>query len=152
MLKEYLSSCQLLIFRGFIPAGEERNTDTRKETAIPQLPEGLSSLEIHLDPENQSDQIHKAFADAFATGKRKVGGLLSLPSGLEAKQLEEAFLSLRVLDACIGPDSSGGMYFLGLNSFDPSMLPADWNESRLCKVHTRRLGDLKKVLYRLPSL
>ncbi|MFM9009023.1 MAG: DUF2064 domain-containing protein, partial [Bacteroidota bacterium] len=108
--------------------------------------------EVRLTSEDQPHQIEDAFREAFASGKRKVGGLLSIPNGLETKHLEEAFLSLRILDVCIGPDQQGGIYFLGMNAFAPEHFPIDWQEARIAKQHIRRLGDHKKILYRLPAL
>lgn len=152
MLNEYLSSCHLLVIRGLLQHDASDDLQSPESGTLPDLPDGLSASEVWLTSEQQPDQIADAFQKAFASGKRKVGGLLSSPKGLETKHLEEAFLSLRILDVCIGPDLQGGIYFLGMNAFATEHFPPDWQEVRLAKLHIRRLGDHKKILYRLPAL
>lgn len=152
MLNEYLSSCHLLVFRGLIQQNDPNELPPPESETLPELPDGLGTSEIRLTTERQADQIIGAFQMAFASGNRKVGGLFSGPKSLETKHLEEAFLSLRILDVCIGPDQQGGIYFLGMNAFAPEHFPIDWKEARIAKLHMRRLGDHKKILYRLPAL
>jgi hypothetical protein len=152
MLKEYLSSCHLFIFQGLVQHDGSFGFPTPEPGRLPDFPEGLITSEISLEPERQAEQIEDAFRKAFDAGKRKVGGLFSIPNGLETKHLEEAFLSLRILDVCIGPDQQGGIYFLGMNAFATEHFPNEWQEARVAKLHIRRLGDHKKILYRLPAL
>ncbi len=98
-------------------------------------------------------QIRSVYEDAFAGGARKVAALFSLPEKLEKKQLEEAFMSLKILDFCVGPDHDGGIWLLGMNLPDFSVVDHQpWGQNILNKAITKEIGAAKKVMYKLPRL
>jgi hypothetical protein len=97
--------------------------------------------------------IRNAFATAFTEGYRKVCGLFSIPQGFEKKHFEEAFLSIRPLDFCLGADSAGGIYLLGMSRPETELLDKIcWEQDGNARATTREIGQLKKIMYKLPVL
>lgn len=113
-LREYWEKCCLIVFAG-VRAGS--NAALKKETIDSQhisslLPDPAIKtifFEINLDtnvegwPKNETitgidEKLQMVYEEAFDGGARKVAALFSLPEKLEKKHLEEAFLSLKILD------------------------------------------------------
>lgn len=102
---------------------------------------------------NPDSFIATSFAAKFDNGFRKVVGIFSIPEAFHSKLIEEALLSIRPLDYCLGPEKSGGIYLLGMNMFDESLIIGKpWNDTMLSKSIIREIGRQKKILYKLPVL
>jgi uncharacterized protein len=98
-------------------------------------------------------QMQNAFQAAYNEGFRKVIIIGSNAMGLEKRHLEEAFLSLKIIEFCIGPATNGGYYLLGMNQFEPILFQnKEWDSANLCKSSIRDIGNLKAALYKLPTL
>lgn len=168
-LREYWEKCCLIVFAG-VRAGS--NAALKKETIDSQhisslLPDPAIKtifFEINLDtnvegwPKNETitgidEKLQMVYEEAFDGGARKVAALFSLPEKLEKKHLEEAFLSLKILDFSLGPDHDGGIWLLGMNLPDFSVISAQpWGQNTLNKAITKEIGAAKKVMYKLPRL
>jgi glycosyltransferase A (GT-A) superfamily protein (DUF2064 family) len=166
---EYWEKCCLIVFAG-VPAGS--NAALKKETIDLQhiaclLPdpaiktiffEAGNDTNVEAWPKTTTitgidQQIQMAYEAAFTGGARKVAALFSLPEKLEKKHLEEAFMSLKILDFCVGPDHDGGIWLLGMNLPDFSVISAQpWGQNTLNKAITKEIGGAKKVMYKLPRL
>lgn len=97
--------------------------------------------------------ISEEYSIAFESGARKVTGLFYAPPLLGKPHLEEALLSLRLMDCCIGPRSDGGIYLLGMNRYYPHLLEQrNWSTPKLCRNLMRDAGNQKQILYKLPTL
>lgn len=95
----------------------------------------------------------QAFSAAFDAGYRKVILLHAAPAGFMQKHLEEAFLSLRILEVCMGPLKDGGLYLTGLNQFRPELLENNLRETLpLWKTLQRSAGSVKAAMYKTPLL
>lgn len=168
-MKEYWDKCCLIVFAG-VRAGssaalQKETIDTQHISSL--LPDpAIKTIysEINLDtnvdgwpkfetPSGIDQQLLSVFEEAFAGGYRKVAALFSLPDKLEKKHLEETFLSLKILDFSLGPDNDGGIWLLGMNLPDFSVISAQpWGQNTLNKSITREIGAAKKVMYKLPRL
>lgn len=168
-MKEYWEKCCLIVFAG-VRAGscaalQKETIDTQHITSL--LPDPAIKtifFEINLDtnvegwPKNETitgidEKLQMVYEEAFDGGARKVVALFSLPEKLEAKHLSEAFLSLKILDFSVGPDPEGGIWLLGMNLPDFSVISAQpWGQNTLNKAITRKIGAAKKVMYKLPRL
>ena len=94
-----------------------------------------------------------AYSKKFNEGFRKVIGVFSLPTLLTPKLIEEAMLSIRPLDFCVGPDTHGGIYLLGMNTYEEKLiLHQPWLGTTLSKSIIREIGNQKKITYKLPTL
>lgn len=169
-MNDYFRQGHLLVFTGIHTSGDCLNeSDTSSLDKIGLLIDevGANCSVIHWknhhpeigwpdesNPDHAIDQaIAEAFSIAFEAGARKVAGLFCFPPLLGKQQLEEAFLSLRLMDCCIGPRPDGGIYLLGMNTFYPHLLEnRNWGDSRLCKNLIRDIGARKQILYKLPGI
>ena len=167
-MNDYFRQGHLLVFTGTHTSGEILHDSDPSLEKIAMLIEeiGASCSVIHLlnnntdgtwpDEANLNTQISKTIADefsiAFESGARKVAGLFSLPALIGKQQLEEAFLSLRLMDCCIGPRADGGIYLLGMNRYYPHLIEnRNWGDPRLCRNLIRDIGSQKQILYKLPG-
>jgi hypothetical protein len=118
--------------------------------------EGSTNVDVW--PKNESspgeiELIASAYRRGFEEGYRKVAGIFSFPDALEKKHLEEAFMSIRPLDCCVGADTAGGIYFLGMNRNEEGLISHQpWGQSTLSKSIIREIGNQKKIMYKLPVL
>lgn len=167
-MNEYFKQCHIVFFRNLktgdhdpISGGTE--VDTTITALTSGLPAGQSIVNIVPEiktwpgevasPDETAQLICPAFERAFSNGFRKVIGVFALPGGLTPALIQEALLSLRPLDFCLGPDGGGGIWLLGMNRYDPSVIhDMPWQGRDLTKKIIRRIGDQKKILYRLPCL
>lgn len=169
-MNDYFRQCHLLVISGWKSGLNDTIVDdenTRQRIAAITDTLGIS-ISFHAAPEEltrlnwpvEGISVHGPFDfpatsyhEAFQLGYRKVVGLFALPDGLSEAHIEEAFLSIRPLDFCIGPDNGGGLYLLGMNMFDDTVfLNRDWGSQGFYKQITRCIGIQKKVLYKLPVL
>ncbi len=169
-MNEYFKSCAILFFTG-IKTGIHSSIVFNESTqlAIQELI-SLHALNFEIV---QADGIQEAndwpnstihstaienylcaaYSKKFKEGFRKVIGVFSLPLQLAPKQMEEAMLSIRPLDFCIGPDTHGGIYLLGMNTYEEKLiLHQPWLGTTLCKSIIREIGNQKKITYKLPTL
>jgi glycosyltransferase A (GT-A) superfamily protein (DUF2064 family) len=164
MLNQYLKQCCLLIM-----PGKETESGEKAFSAIHRASADLLIEKIVFTDDAETgnfwrDKDYKvsetngasaeeflisAFREAFDDHFRKVIMLTAAPEGLEAKHLEEAFLSLRILDFTLGPTKEGDIYLLGMNRFAPEFLTAaQSSEPFRYKSFQRRAGELKAALYK----
>lgn len=100
-----------------------------------------------------SEHLEFAFNQAFEQGFRKVIALKADTLQLTSKILEEAFMSLKFIDFCIGPEEQGGFYLIGMNQFEPSVFyNKDWKSATLTKSVVKDIGALKLALYKTKTL
>jgi hypothetical protein len=169
-MNEYFRQGHLLVFTGLHTSVDCLHTDDHESLekiglAMEQI--GANCSVIHLNhgkpesgwPTESSPypelyhRVAEEFSIAFEAGARKVAGLFCCPPLLGKTQLEEAFLSLRLMDCCIGPRPDGGIYLLGMNRLYSHLLDdRNWGDIRLCKSLIRDIGSQKQVLYKLPTL
>ena len=101
--------------------------------------------------EIQGNLIEHAFRSAFESGFRKVI-LIDATAAIHPKWLEEAFLSLKMIEFCIGPKSEG-CYLFGMNSFEKDFfneMPAVLLTDK--KALIRKIGKTHLALYKTPLL
>jgi len=166
-MKEYFSQCHLLFFRststgknptlqgGISEDGKiaELMKDIPASMTFIQNPGAADWPDESASSSETPQLISSSFKAAFEEGHRKVVALFSLPCGLTTVHVQEALLSLRPLDFCLGPDSDGGIWLLGMNRYDPTVITGmPWHGKALAKTITRTIGEQKKILYRLPYL
>jgi glycosyltransferase A (GT-A) superfamily protein (DUF2064 family) len=62
-------------------------------------------------------------------------------------------LSIRPLDFCVGPDTEGGIYLLGMNVYEEKLIQGKpWLGTTISKSIIREIGNQKKITYKLPTL
>ena len=169
-MNEYFKTCTILFFTG-IKTGIHPALMFNESTQL-AIQELMSQYNLNVEilqtdgiqvandwPNSNlySTEIEKylctAYSKKFNEGFRKVIGVFSLPSLLTSKHIEEAMLSIRPLDFCVGPDSHGGIYLLGMNTYEEKLiLHQPWLGSTLSKSIIREIGNQKKITYKLPTL
>lgn len=136
-MSDYYKQCALLLYGA---ATEELMmfTSAKNVKAIPLAVSASAAAE---------------FENAFAAGFRKVVALFDSPHDFRSGHLEEAFLTLRIMDYCLGPDRHKGLYLFGMNAWHPELLEGfDFKAGESSRLLTRRIGERKEVMYRLPVL
>lgn len=168
-MKAYWEKCCLIVITGLRAGSNAALNKETVDTALiaSLLPDpavkivffeagndsNLTAWPKNTTPEGADLMIRQMFEEAFDGGARKVVALFSLPENLEKKHLEEAFLSLKILDFSLGPDHDGGIWLLGMNLPDFSVIVTQpWGQNTLNKSITREIGAAKKVMYKLPRL
>jgi hypothetical protein len=169
-MNEYFKSCVILFFTG-IKTGIHPSLVFNESTQL-SIQELISfhnlnfeilqvdGIKVTNDWPNtniHSTAIEKylcaAYSKKFNEGFRKVIGVFSLPSLLTPKLIEEAMLSIRPLDFCVGPDKQGGIYLLGMNTYEEKLiLQQPWLGTTISKSIIREIGNQKKITYKLPTL
>ncbi len=169
-MNDYFKTCALLFFTGIktgIHPALERN-DSTLHTIHELLHHHQFNVEIlkgdglHTVNDWPNSQINSpdlenylcaGYSKKFNEGFRKVIGVFSLPTTFSQKHLEEAMLSIRPLDFCVGPDTSGGIYLLGMNIYEEKLiLQQPWLSTTISKSIIREIGNQKKITYKLPTL
>lgn len=166
-MKNYWDNCCLIVFTG-IRTGINSSPDTYpsiRQRVEELLPDARIHVEIaphfaHANaqewPKKMVDTVMEKFIlsvyrSAFELGYRKIAGIFSFPETLKKKHLEEAFLSIRPFDFCLGPDHQGGLYFLGMSLLEERVITGQpWGEASISKSITREIGSMKKIMYKLP--
>ena len=167
MLNKYFSQCCLLLFpdsEGSVDSAFSAlhnvsaglDLEKRVYTHHPQTAEYWRNKGYQVsisETSNAGGEYLPAFRKAFEDMFRKVILLRSSPDGLETRHLEEAFLSLRILEFTLGPAKEGGIYLLGMNRFEPGFLEEEiTGEPFSYKTLQRRAGALKAAMYKSPVL
>jgi hypothetical protein len=169
-MNDYFKNCAILFFTGIktgiYPALEMNETT---QSFIQELAhhyrlnvEILKADELTISKEWPNQKMNSTaienylctgYFKKFNEGFRKVIGVFSLPTTLTQKHLEEAMLSIRPLDFCIGPDTQGGIYLLGMNIYEEKLiLNQPWLGTTISKSIIREIGYQKKITYKLPTL
>lgn len=169
-MNDYFRQGHILVFTGTHTSNEslhESDSNTLEKIGLLIEETGANCSVIHLlennpestwpDEAGPKNHLAKTIADeysiAFESGARKVAGLFCLPPLLGKPHLEEALLSLRLMDCCIGPRPDGGVYLLGMNRYYPHLLEnRNWGDPQLCRNLIRDIGNQKQILYKLPLL
>lgn len=169
-MNDYFKTCAFLFFTGIktgIHPALEINESTHHfiqellqlhELNIEILKSDGSTInnEWPNQPENSigiENYLCAGYQKKFNEGFRKVIGVFSLPTTLTQKHLEEAMLSIRPLDFCVGPDTQGGIYLLGMNIYEEKLiLHQPWLGTNISKSIIREIGNQKKITYKLPTL
>ena len=106
-----------------------------------------------LTEDNEGERMKSAFANAFADGFRKVVLIKNKFEQLQVEQIMEAFNCLKMIEFCIGPESNGDYYLIGMNYFEPSLFNNKQSDTtNHLKQTIRDIGKLKLALYKLPTL
>jgi len=169
-MNEYFKCCSLLFFTG-IKTGEHSsiyedgftiekiNLLSKEFPADLEIVKSESFTNVNEWPKSEThstsieEYLSFHYSKKFSEGLRKVIGIFSLPEILEAKHLEEAMLSIRPLDFCIGPDKHGGIYLLGMNIYEEKLiLNQPWLGTTISKSIIREIGNQKKITYKLPVM
>lgn len=169
-MNDYFKTCAFLFFTGIKtgihPALEINETTYRFIHDFVRLHElnfeilkadGLNISNVWPHQRVNSTDIEnylcEGYSKKFNEGYRKVIGIFSLPANLSQKHLEEAMLSIRPLDFCVGPDTQGGIYLLGMNIYEEKLiLHQPWLSTTISKSIIREIGNQKKITYKLPTL
>ena len=114
---------------------------------------GPNSEQLPFLPEGPHPEVlNSIFEDGFSKGFRKVI-IMKSDSFPDLTLLDEAFLSLRLIECCIGLKEDGDFYLLGMNDYRPEILafiPPDG--SVVSKKIIRRMGDQKLALYKTATM
>jgi len=107
-------------------------------------------------PQNGKDlgeRMRNGFIGGFAMGYKRVVLIGSDIPDLPMKYIEEAFKSLKEMDAVIGPAFDGGYYLIGfnLNTFSPQVFEGIvWGTENVFEETMRKLKRFRRVVYTLP--
>jgi rSAM/selenodomain-associated transferase 1 len=107
-------------------------------------------------PQNGKDlgeRMRNGFIDGFAMGYKRVVLIGSDIPDLPMKYIEEAFKSLKEVDAVIGPAFDGGYYLIGFNqsTFSPQVFEGiAWGTKTVFDETMKKLKRFRRVVYTLP--
>ena len=107
-------------------------------------------------PQNGKDlgeRMRNGFIDGFAMGYKRVVLIGSDIPDLPMKYIEEAFKSLKEMDAVIGPAFDGGYYLIGFNqsTFSPQVFEGiAWGTKTVFDETMKKLKRLRRVVHTLP--
>jgi len=112
--------------------------------------------EYHYIPQNGKDlgeRMRNGFIDGFAMGYKRVVLIGSDIPDLPMKYIEEAFKSLKEMDAVIGPAFDGGYYLIGFRdkSFFPQLFEGiAWGTENVFDETMKKLKRFKRAVHTLP--
>jgi hypothetical protein len=101
------------------------------------------------------DRMDEAFARVFSTAVEEALLIGSDIPGLTTGIIEEAFASLAMNDAVIGPANDGGYYLIGFrkNTFTPGIFhDMAWSTSAVFRATMDKLHDASRKVHVLPEL
>jgi rSAM/selenodomain-associated transferase 1 len=107
-------------------------------------------------PQNGKDlgeRMRNGFIDGFAMGYKRVVLIGSDIPDLPMKYIEEAFKSLKEMDAVIGPAYDGGYYLIGFKdkTFSPQVFEGRaWGTKNVFDETMKKLKKFRRVVYTLP--
>jgi len=99
------------------------------------------------------ERMRKGFTDGFAMGYQRVVLIGSDIPGLPINYIEEAFKSLKKMDAVIGPAFDGGYYLIGFNqsTFSPQVFKGiAWGTKNVFAETIEKLKRLRRAVHTLP--
>jgi glycosyltransferase A (GT-A) superfamily protein (DUF2064 family) len=97
--------------------------------------------------------MRNGFIDGFAMGYKRVVLIGSDIPDLPMKYIEEAFKSLKEMDAVIGPAYDGGYYLIGFKdkTFSPQVFEGRaWGTKNVFDETMKKLKKFRRVVYTLP--
>ena len=112
--------------------------------------------EYHYIPQNGKDlgeRMRNGFINGFAMGYKRVVLIGSDIPDLPMKYIEEAFKSLKEMDAVIGPAFDGGYYLIGFNlsTFSPQVFEGiTWGTENVFEETMRKLKRFRRTVHTLP--
>jgi rSAM/selenodomain-associated transferase 1 len=87
------------------------------------------------------ERLHRAFAEAFAAGARRVVAIGSDCPDVSASDIEAAWMALRDCDVAIGPATDGGYWLLGLSAPHRELFQEiAWSSSTVFRETLARAG------------
>ena len=99
------------------------------------------------------ERMRNGFIDGFAMGYKRVVLVGSDIPDLPMKYIEEAFKSLKEMDAVIGPAYDGGYYLIGFEdkTFSPQVFEGiAWGTKNVFDETMKKLKKFRRVVYTLP--
>jgi rSAM/selenodomain-associated transferase 1 len=99
------------------------------------------------------ERMRNSFIDAFAMGYKRVVLIGSDIPDLPMKYIEEAFKSLKEMDAVMGPAYDGGYYLIGFKdkTFSPQVFEGiAWGTKSVFDETTKKLKRLRRAVRTLP--
>jgi glycosyltransferase A (GT-A) superfamily protein (DUF2064 family) len=117
------------------------------------LKEGTFPLYICFFPKNAQKPIKNWLGREYRYIPQNGKDLGSDIPDLPMKYIEEAFKSLKEMDAVIGPAFDGGYYLIGfnLNTFSPQVFEGIvWGTENVFEETMRKLKRFRRVVYTLP--
>jgi rSAM/selenodomain-associated transferase 1 len=99
------------------------------------------------------ERMRNGFIDGFALGYERIVLIGSDLPDLPMKYIEEAFESLKEMDAVIGPAVDGGYYLIGFNqsTFSPQVFEGiAWGTKNVFGETIKKLKRFRRVVYTLP--
>jgi len=112
--------------------------------------------EVRYMPQHGKDlgeRMRNGFAEAFSMGHKRVVLIGSDIPGLKIKYVNEAFKSLKQMDAVIGPAYDGGYYLIGFKekTFCPQVFEGiAWGTKNVFDETMTKLKRFKRVVCTLP--
>jgi len=107
-------------------------------------------------PQNGKDlgeRMRNGFIDGFAMGYKRVVLIGSDIPDLPMKSIEEAFKSLKEMDAVIGPAYDGGYYLIGFKdkTFSPQVFEGiAWETKNVFDETMKKLKRFRRTVHTLP--
>jgi rSAM/selenodomain-associated transferase 1 len=107
-------------------------------------------------PQNGKDlgeRMRNSFVDGFAMGHKRVVLIGSDIPDLPMKYIEEAFQSLKGMDAVIGPAYDGGYYLIGFKdkTFSPQVFEGiAWGTKSVFNETMKKLKRSRRAVHTLP--
>jgi len=114
--------------------------------------------EFRYIPQNGKDlgeRMRNGFIDGFAMGYKRIVLIGSDIPDLPMKYIEEAFKSLKEMDAVIGPAYDGGYYLIGFKdkTFSPQVFEGmAWGTQNVFDETIKKLKRFRRVVHPLPYL
>jgi rSAM/selenodomain-associated transferase 1 len=99
------------------------------------------------------ERMRNGFVGGFAMGHKRVVLIGSDIPGLRIKYINEAFKSLKEMDAVIGPAYDGGYYLIGFKekTFSPQVFEGiAWGTKNVFEETMRKLKRIRRVVHILP--
>ena len=107
-------------------------------------------------PQNGKDlgeRMRNGFIDGFSMGHKRVVLIGSDIPGLKIKYVNEAFTSLKKMDAVIGPAYDGGYYLIGFKNktfFAQVFEGMTWGTKNVFDETMKRLKRFRRAVHTLP--
>jgi glycosyltransferase A (GT-A) superfamily protein (DUF2064 family) len=153
-MEEYRKKCCLALVIDEKPEGSSvlKSTADLPYHTIIYNKNNTEKEQLCLPEGHMPEVLNTVFEDCFSKGFRKVV-ILKPTSEINPALLDEAFLSLKLIECCIGLKDDGDFYLIGMNDFRPeilSFIPPE--DGAVSKKIIRRIGDQKLALYKTPTL
>lgn len=116
---------------------------------------GREYLYIPQNGKDLGERMRNGFIDGFAMGYKRAVLIGSDIPDLPMKYIEEAFKSLKEMDAVIGPAFDGGYYLIGFKdkTFSPQVFEGiAWGTENVFDETMKKLKRFRRAVYTLPYL